>query len=249
MTPALKPFFRYYGGKQRAARTYPAPMRDRVIEPFAGAAGYSMLHADRDVLLIDKYPVIAGIWRYLIAVSPSEIQRIPSVDSVNDLPAWVPQEARWLVGFWMNDGTTRPCVTLSSGLAGFRAAGHKTIGWGQHTKDRIAGQVDKIRHWRVIEGDYTEAPDVDATWFIDPPYAGKAGSYYVRGSKDLDYAALGAWCRARRGQVMVCEAAGADWLPFVQRQGIKAGFSKGASSEALWTNDVWGQLGMFGGAR
>jgi hypothetical protein len=32
----LRPFWRYYGGKWRAAPRYPAPRYDTIIEPFAG---------------------------------------------------------------------------------------------------------------------------------------------------------------------------------------------------------------------
>lgn len=42
MTKALKPFWRYYGGKYRAAPRYPVPLHRTIVEPFAGAAGYSL---------------------------------------------------------------------------------------------------------------------------------------------------------------------------------------------------------------
>ena len=69
----LAPFWRYYGGKNRAAKWYPAPEHDTIVEPFAGAAGYSCRYSDRKVILIDKSPIIAGMWRYLIKASPAEI--------------------------------------------------------------------------------------------------------------------------------------------------------------------------------
>ena len=59
----LRPFIRYYGGKWRAAPLYPAPMHSTIIEPFAGAAGYSMRYPDRDVILVERYPVIAVLRR------------------------------------------------------------------------------------------------------------------------------------------------------------------------------------------
>mgnify|MGYP000892399390 CR=1 FL=1 len=39
---SLKPFFTYFGGKFRAASRYPKPEGDLVVEPFTGAAGYSV---------------------------------------------------------------------------------------------------------------------------------------------------------------------------------------------------------------
>jgi hypothetical protein len=239
LTPAndngrtLKPFWRYYGGKYRAAPHYPRPQYETIIEPFAGSAGYSMRYPDRRVILVEKYPVIAGIWRYLIGASAQEIRDIPCVDHVDDLPSWVPQEARWLVGFAMNDAATRPMKTMSAGLKMLRSRGRKFGGWGEGRRDRVASQVDRIKHWRVIEGDYWDAPAIEATWFIDPPYVGM-GKYYVHGSDSIDYAALGKWCRGLPGQVLVCENTGADWLPFVHLGSFRSGPRTKTSSEAIW---------------
>jgi len=231
----LKPFWRYYGGKYRAAPRYPKPQHTRIVEPFAGAAGYSMRYSDLDVTLLDVYPVVAGIWRYLIATPAEEIRRIPCVETVADLPSWVPQEARWLVGFWMNTATTSPRESLSVGRKKLAAMGRQFEGWTEATRERMASQVDYIRHWKIIEGDYTQAPDVEATWFVDPPYNNTAGSYYVHA--DVEFNAVGAWCQTRRGQVIVCENAGADWLPFQPFATFKAGVNGSGSREVIWTND------------
>jgi hypothetical protein len=81
----LRPFWRYFGGKWRATPSYPAPVHDTIVEPFAGAAGYALHYPERDVILVDCYPVVAEIWRWLIAVTPDEVHAIPLVDSV-DVP-------------------------------------------------------------------------------------------------------------------------------------------------------------------
>jgi len=100
--------------------------------------------------------------------------------------------------------------------------------------------------WRVIEGDYSEAPDIEATWFVDPPYhvsgarASKAERGRVRypnGADDIDYPALARWCRSRRGQVIVCEQPGADWLPF-RALGETQTVGDRRSGEVVWTNDT-----------
>ncbi len=233
---ALKPFWRYYGGKWRAsmADAYPRPLHQTIVEPFAGAAGYSLRYgSDRDVVLVEKYPTIAAIWRWLIGADPAEVRAIPETDSVDDLPEWVPQSARWLVGFTMNSVSTTPRRTLSAGRRMLRAKHRQYEGWTHAMRERVAEQVTRIRHWKVIEGDYALSPDIAATWFIDPPYEGM-GRHYVHGSRGLDYSALAEWCLARRGQPIVCEQRGASWLPFRTLGVFKAGPNSRASAEAVW---------------
>lgn len=233
---ALRPFWRYYGGKWRSAPRYPAPRHATIIEPFAGAAGYAMRYPNRRVILVERYAVIAEVWRYLIGVSASEVRRIPLVDAVDDLPAWVPPGGRWLVGFSMNSATTSPRKAISAGWRRLRdERGRNFGGWTEAHRARVAEQVDAIRHWSIIEGDYTEAPDIEAVWFIDPPYNNAAGRHYVHA--DINYGTLGNWCRGRAGQVIVCENEGADWLPFRAFATMKAGPRSVGSNEAIWTND------------
>lgn len=232
---ALRPFWRYYGGKYRAAPRYPRPMLDTIVEPFAGAAGYATRYAAHNVILIEKYQVIAEIWRYLIGVSASEILRIPAnVQHVDDLPLWVPQPARDLIGWWLNAATVSPRKQLSVGRKRLALTGRKFEGWTEATRARVASQVDHIRHWQIIEGDYTNAPDIAATWFIDPPYNNRAGSYYVE--SDVDYAKLARWCRGRSGQLIVCENEGATWLPFKYFATLKAGVNGKGSREVAYTD-------------
>lgn len=229
---SLKPFWRYYGGKWRAAPHYPAPAFSTIVEPFAGAAGYSLRYPDRQIVLVEKYPTICEMWRYLIGVKPSEVRRIPEVDDVDLLPSWVPQGARWLVGFSMNSACSTPRRTLSVGRRKLRAMHRQFEGWTPALRERVASQVEQIRHWKVIEGDYSLAPDVPATWFVDPPYDNKAGSYYVHSK--VNYADLSAWCRTRRGQVLVCENEGATWAPFQPFMTLKPGVNGHGSREVLW---------------
>ncbi len=190
------------------------------------------------VILVEKYHVISEIWRWLIGVGVDEVLAIPEVDAVADLPAWVPQAARWLVGFNLGAQLKRPQHRLSSGLAERRERGW-CEGWSAAMRSRVAAQVGAIRHWRVVEGEYTAASDIEATWFIDPPYRGP-GYGYVHGSKGLDYEALARWSRARHGQTIVCEAGGADWLPFApfsEVVGMCGGAAGARSREAIWTRD------------
>lgn len=222
----LAPFFTFYGGKYRAARRYPPPTYDTIIEPFAGSAGYALRHPHLQVVLVERDPAIAETWRYLLQATAEEVLRLPDLregQTTADLDLKV--GARHLVGWWVNKGSAVPKRSMSanmrSALVPHRGGNQPTGWWGPAIRARIAAQLGAIRHWTLIEGDYTAAPDVEATWFVDAPYQ-LAGQHYRHGARQLDYAALGRWCRARRGQVVVCENVGADWLPFRPFIDIKA---------------------------
>lgn len=203
------PFFCFYGGKWRAAPRYPAPKFKTIIEPFSGAAGYSTRHFERDVILLDINPVIQSLWRYLINVSSSEIRSLPiAVEHVDKLS--VCTEARHLIGFWLNKATS--CSPRKQPSAWMRSGIRPNSYWGEAVRERIANQVEHIRHWKVLDGGYQSSPELEASWFIDPPYANAAGAMY-RHQVD-DYGTLGEWCRQRKGQLIVCENDGASWLPF-----------------------------------
>ena len=73
--------------------------------------------------------------------------------------------------------------------------------------------MEEIKHWKVLNVSYEAAEVEEATWFVDPPYR-SMGKHYRHGPKGIDYRHLGEWCKALPGQVIVCEEASADWLPF-----------------------------------
>lgn len=226
----LRPFFSYFGSKWSLARHYPEPIFGSIIEPFAGSAGYSLFYPERRVLLVDSDPVVAGLWDYLIRVSSSEILKLPApVSSIDEIRG--PQEARWLVGFWLGRATAFPRRSLSKWG---RDGRWPTSFWGEYARERIASQVDHIRHWRSVCADYNESPNEEATWFVDPPYQ-RQGIHYR--SAPLDYSLLASWCRSRPGQALVCENDGASWMPFKPFRTARANSSRGkgrVSRETLW---------------
>lgn len=233
----MRPFFPYYGGKWRdAVKHYPTPTESTIVEPFAGSAGYALRYYDRVVHLYDVDPVICGVWDYLIKVSPSEILSIPDVPlegSVHDLS--LPQEARWLVGFWLNAGAASPRKRPSKWM---REGTNPGSFWGKRVRERIASQVDAIRHWRVRQASYREIdPLPRSTWFVDPPYR-LAGRHYKHGSQSIDYKDLGEWCQTLPGQVICCENEGADWLPFSPLADTKTTRRGRRSLETIWTKDA-----------
>ena len=234
-TKPLRPFWTFFGGKWRLAPRYPKPIHATIIEPFAGAAGYSLRYPDRKIILIDKDPLIAGMWRWLIRVSAGEVRalpRLPLSGALDDVK-WPCEEAKNLAGFWITRGAAHPNRTASAWM---RDPRYIHWSWGEMSIDRIASQVNRIRHWTIIEGDYTDAPDIEATWFIDPPYV-KAGLRYRHGSDAIDFSRLGAFCQNVEGQVIVCEQEGADWLPFEFFHQAKANESVSGgkiSNEVVW---------------
>lgn len=238
----LRPFISYYGGKWRSAKRYPEPVHDTIVEPFAGSAGYSVRYHTKRVILIDAYEPVAAVWEYLIHVKPEEILSLPDVPdgvSVDDMTG-LTQEQRWLVGFWINSASASPCKRPSDWVRSTPVESRKGCYWGPKCRQRIAAQVPHIRHWRVIHGYYADAPDIEATWFVDPPYDNAAGSRYPM--QIDDYKELGVWCQTiPRGQVIVCENSGADWLPFVDlfsnRSAPHNGKKHTHRTEAIWVRN------------
>jgi site-specific DNA-adenine methylase len=222
------PLFPFYGSKWRDARRYPAP-GDLVIEPFAGSAGYSLWHAPARVELYDVDPIVVGVWSYLLRVTPRELLALPDLEpgqSTDDLA--LPQEARWLIGFWLNRGSATPKKTQT---AYSRRTDRAQLVWSQRARERLASEVESVRHWRVEQRSYQNVPlREDATYFVDPPYVEK-GRYYR--CNHVDHAAVGAWVRALPGRAVVCENVGADWLPFRPLASIKS--TRGRSDEAVYT--------------
>lgn len=106
----MRPMFPFYGSKFNIARHYPSPRHDRVVEPFAGSAGYSTFYGCARVDLFDADPIIAGVWDFLIRGSDQEIAALPDMPNVGDNVDnyAIPQEAKWLIGFWLNRGSATP---------------------------------------------------------------------------------------------------------------------------------------------
>lgn len=244
MSPALRPFFLYFGGKWRSAKHYPTPTHDLIIEPFAGAAGYSTVHHTKQVVLVEKNPQIAALWRWLITTPAEEIRALPLIEPMQRIDELgVCAEAATLIGMALNPGGSSPKASRGKDWPGAKYdTQHRMNSWTSAFRDRVASQVEHIRHWQVFEGSYAQVPNIPATWFVDPPYQSQ-GRHYPNGSADIDFAHLGAWCRERTGQTIVCEAQGADWLPFkpiaarIKCVSNKTRSGRKYSAEAVWTNE------------
>lgn len=212
--------FSYYGSKSKIVHLYPPPIHDLIIEPFAGSARYALKYFERDVILIDKFHKIIAIWEYLKQASEKDILRLPDIGYKEKIPSSLSNAEKWLIGYCIGRGTPRP-----------KTMGHKFNDWN-NDKKRIAKHLFKIRHWEFILGDYLCLKNVEATWFVDPPYV--VGGYDY--SKNLiDFNALGDWSRSRNGQVIVCENGEANWLGFINLKRVRG--THKTQTEVFWTNE------------
>ncbi len=197
--------FSYLGSKSKIAHLYPAPLHDTIIEPFAGSARYSLQYFDRDIILYDKSDYVVSVWYYLIAATKKDILSLPLIkdgETVNDYD--LTDAEKWLIGF---------CLTRAKSVP--RKRGYGRNAWAKD-RQRIADNVDKVNHWKVIQGCYSEIPNQTATYFIDPPYqfAQKTTTEkYLHWQ--VDYDSLREFVHSRQGQVIVCEGEYSDWLPFL----------------------------------
>jgi hypothetical protein len=229
----LRPFISYYGSKHRIGKLYPAPRYKTVNEVFAGGAGYSLHHPTHRVNLYDLNPVICGIWNYLIAVKEEEIRALPlKVVDLTDMP--IPQEAKWLIGFWLSKASARPVTKPSAWMEKEKRMSRGY--WSKLVRSRIANQLKFIRHWKVHNKSYTEAPNREATWYVDPPYMGNRGKVYK--FHEINYPALGEWCLSRKGQVIACEGPDGNWLPFRRLTEHKSAIPDKVTGKAIFGKEV-----------
>jgi 16S rRNA G966 N2-methylase RsmD len=209
--------FYYYGRKKQIAKRYPAPEFATIIEPFAGAASYS-LHGDnwrRDVILVEKDSRVIEIWRWLVEqAKPRDILALPDLKVGERSSEFLHiVHAATKMAFKYKTIKVTPVLERN---------------W-EISKRVMAANVHKVKHWKIISNDYTAAPDIEATWFIDPPYKSHSGTGYAHGSDNLDYGELATWALTRKGQIICCEGNEGDYLPFsplLQLTGVAGKMSK-----------------------
>lgn len=217
--------FSYYGSKSRVVNYYPRPVFNKIIEPFAGSARYSLLYFENEITLIDKNEIIVGVWNYLKKCSINDVMSLPGIkigDNIESLN-FDCIEQKWLMGFLISNGAHVPGKTMSK--------------WGEAVfkkqQNDIAQQLFKIRHWEIKQGDYSKIQNQKATWFIDAPYF-VGGNKYKFGSHKIDYNHLSTWCKSREGQIIVCENTNASWMnfkPIKTQRGVQK-----TTTEAIWSN-------------
>lgn len=194
--------FYYYGRKKQIAKHYPLATHNTIIEPFAGSAAYSF-HAEnwkKEVILFEKDSRVAEIWQWLINdATQAEIQKLPDL-KVGDKSS----EFLHIIHAATKMAFKYKTIKVTPVLA---------RNW-EISRRIFASNLHKIKHWKIICGDYTLSPNVTATWFIDPPYKGDAGLGYGHSSSHLNYDELANWVLTLKGQIICCEGEHGDYLPF-----------------------------------
>lgn len=213
--------FYYFGRKGRLARLYPPPRFDLVIEPFAGSMAYTLHHRPPVAIGVEVDEQVVDVWRRVSALPPNELLAYPT-PSIGERTS-----DRWQMLAAGSHGTTRAESYLWTDRMNRDFAKQR----------RMAARAQPYVAERVLYlgDDYTTAPDLAATYFVDPPYQ-HVHRGYERGADGIDYEALAAWVRSRRGQVIVCEQEGADWLPFRPLAAIRGTTNK-ATTEVVWISD------------
>lgn len=201
--------FYYYGRKKQIAKYYPFPNFETIIEPFAGSAAYSLYgeHWKKDVILIEKDERVSAIWEWLInEATPLKIQNLPNLAVGEKSSEFLHIiHAATKMAFHYKTIKVTPILARN---------------W-EINKRYMAENIYKVKHWKIINGDYTLAPRIEATWFIDPPYKEDAGKGYRYSSKLINYTNLAEWAKNRKGEVIFCEGHCGDYLPFTPLLDLK----------------------------
>jgi hypothetical protein len=207
--------FPYFGSKKRIARKYPAPLYRTVVEPFAGSLGYSMYYRPEESNAFDADERVVELWRRLmvgeVAQSPPRIGT-----KTDDLLVKLCSYSEHA----LTSGTMTVTSRMVRDWASLFQRWAETAPWAKE-------------HVSIAHASYEAAPDIEATWFIDPPYQHANRRGYREGSRKIDFSSLADWCKSRRGQVIVCEQEGATWLPFESFNALPT--HRGAvSREVVW---------------
>ncbi len=209
--------FYYYGRKKQIAKYYPEPGYDTIVEPFAGAAAYSLYkeHWKKNVILIEKDTKVFDIWDWLInRATIEDIEKLPTLKVGEKSSEFLHIiHAATKMAFAFKTIKVTPVLERN---------------W-EISRRVMKENLYKIKHWQIINDDYSVAPDIEATWFIDPPYKGEAGMGYRFGSNTIDYPQLAEWAKQRKGEVIFCEGKNGDYLdfkPLVNLKGVAGKTSK-----------------------
>lgn len=217
--------FYYYGAKNLLSRYYPEPRYDTIIEPFGGSAAYTCFHLLKNknlkALLYDKDDDVAETWDFLLKCSERDILNYQTPN----------------IGEYAYDFLIKTCtVSNASSKCKKMKYTERLDRVFQIQKRRILKFLPIRDRITFIHGDYSNIENVESCWFIDPPYQvnNKNGTVFQNGDgyskscnvSNIKFEELGNWCINRKGQVIVCEKEGANWLPFEKFRTNKTSLNK-----------------------
>ena len=217
--------FYYYGRKKQIAKHYPAPNYDVIVEPFAGAAAYAFHanHWQKRVILVEKDTKVAEIWEWLInEATQEEIRNLPDLK-----PGEKSSEFLHIIHAATKMAFKYKTIKVTPVLA---------RNW-EISKRVMSENLTKVKHWEIICGDYSLSPDIEATWFIDPPYKNEPGMGYNHSSAEIDYETLAEWSLKREGEVIFCEGPNGDYLPFKPLLDLKGVAGKSSKEVIYYKSD------------
>lgn len=227
----MRPIFKRKGSKWRSARRYPAPIYNTVIEPFAGGAGYSLWYEPDRVRLFDVEPKIEAIWDYVLRGDLEQLPRsLTAGADIRDMH--MPRGCEELVRSTLFPGGGANTVPPGDRIEHFSVRGESK--WAS-----VRESILKVREgdWDFQRMSFEELNNIEATWFIDPPYQHFHAANKAYKFDPIDYTKLADWVLSRRGQVIVCEGEGADWLPFRELFVDRAGASHNVNAELIFVKE------------
>ena len=207
--------FGYYGTKRSIAHYYPEPLYDTIVEPFCGAAGYSLhgLRWRKQVRLFDVDPSVVAAWDFLIHANYKDIIELPILkpgETVSNIDG-LEHGARCFLGFMIS---ASPATVKNTATVKTR--------WTKTKRRWAADRVWKVNHWTIENLNFRALRlGYRVSWFVDPPYEQDKNNYRF-GMTAADYYALGLAVREWQGQLIVCEGDGVTWIdakPLVSIQG------------------------------
>ena len=231
------PLFKWFGSKWQNSRYYPSPHASKIIEPFAGGAGYSLRFAHCDVKLAETDPHISELWAWLIKDATDEsVLEIPTDIPVGLDIRMIPMSKgqQLLLKNWQRTNNVGDCWTISPW-------GNMPGQWTENTRRRVSTDVRCVKHWELHPDGFEllESPlrdDSEITWFIDPVYM---FNYKYRMKTEFDYERLSNAVCKLKGQAIVCEAvcpktnAVPSYLPFTFfRNSVTSRRTEGANTHS-----------------
>lgn len=212
--------FSYYGAKTKIINLYPEPIYNKIVEPFAGSARYSLKYFDKEIILYETFEKVFKIWEYLLQATEKDILSLPDVNTGDNIKDYktITDVERWLIGYHVFRGSARPCYQVRD-----------SCNWNKD-KIRIANNLYKIKHWKIFNEDGLNHEWKDATYFVDPPYMVQSHKY---NHYKMDYNRIKEKLKGD-AQFIVCGNSNDTWLdfkPLIEMRGTNK-----KHIECIWVN-------------